>query len=341
MDSSTPIYKYTNRHWRKLPATGDNMSINDPKLKQGYIGDLNKKTAIELEEILKRQDQTLNNKVVISKLKDKGQSLQKRRQEIANALEAAREREKNLEEAERLNDINLLEWNRGMTNTKTEPRKKKDILDSDDDVEEMDDKLDPLKLMAYHSSCIKKPIQNVKRTEEEDPADAIARELRQLEIQDHAEVLSKALTNISIQEQKPAVDFGSKRDHMLAVKHKKNGPVKDSFKPFRRCKNPLPVPGIEHHASGRQSSSSICIPQKEALKLEHDYIAKENERLLQDTREQLKTFKTENIGLPPSVSLGKYRDTNLSKHILDFEDDEEDELYYTADLETYYENLSK
>lgn len=40
----------------------------------------------------------------------------------------------------------------------------KQELDSDDDEdEEREDRLDPLKLMAYHSSCVKKPAQNQRR----------------------------------------------------------------------------------------------------------------------------------------------------------------------------------
>lgn len=36
---------------------------------------------------------------------------------------------------------------------------KQEELDSDDDEDEHEDRLDPLKLMAYHSSCVKKPAQ--------------------------------------------------------------------------------------------------------------------------------------------------------------------------------------
>ena len=58
------------------------------------------------------------------------------------------------------------------------------------------------------------------RVEDEDPTDAIARELRQLELQD-------------AQEESQACDFGNKRNQILEEMRKRNGPVKDSFKPFR------------------------------------------------------------------------------------------------------------
>lgn len=59
------------------------------------------------------------------------------------------------------------------------------------------------------------------RKEEEDPTDAIAQELMELEIQD------------AEQESSASCEFGDRRDHMLEEMRKRNGPVKDSFKPFR------------------------------------------------------------------------------------------------------------
>lgn len=60
------------------------------------------------------------------------------------------------------------------------------------------------------------------RSEEEDPTEAIVQELRKLDIQDSMQ-----------QKKKSPHDFGTKREHMLDEKHRRNGPVKVPFKPFR------------------------------------------------------------------------------------------------------------
>ncbi|XP_042233111.1 uncharacterized protein LOC121873544 [Homarus americanus] len=220
----TPIYKLVNRQWKTLPDQGDtDVYIRDPKLKQGHLGNLNKKSVIELEEVLMRQQHVLNNRSLISKLKDKGQSLEKRLQEIAAALKDARERERNSMEEEALTDACALEWR----NCSRNGVKSEAPLDSDDDLEECEERLDPLKLMANHSSTVKKYSQKTPRNkcEEDDPVDVIAQELKKLELQDQREQTSEIFE-----------DFGSKRNHMLDKKHKKNGPIRESFKPFRYYK---------------------------------------------------------------------------------------------------------
>ena len=58
----TPLYKLVNRKWKELPTKGSSVGIHDPRLKEGYVGDLTKKTIIELEEMLMRQDKILCNK---------------------------------------------------------------------------------------------------------------------------------------------------------------------------------------------------------------------------------------------------------------------------------------
>lgn len=59
---SLPIYKKVARRWKHLSERGDDVTIKDPKLKQGYLGDLRKKTIIELEDVLRRLDESLNQK---------------------------------------------------------------------------------------------------------------------------------------------------------------------------------------------------------------------------------------------------------------------------------------
>ena len=57
-----PVFKLVNRSWKTLPDKGEDVFINDPKLKEGYVGDLSKKNVIQLQEIIERQDRILNNK---------------------------------------------------------------------------------------------------------------------------------------------------------------------------------------------------------------------------------------------------------------------------------------
>lgn len=61
-EESLPLFKKVGRRWKSLPAQGDDVTIKDPRLKQGYLGDLSKKSVIELEDALRRQDAILNNK---------------------------------------------------------------------------------------------------------------------------------------------------------------------------------------------------------------------------------------------------------------------------------------
>ncbi|MPC21126.1 DNA-directed RNA polymerase II subunit GRINL1A-like [Portunus trituberculatus] len=311
-----PVLKLVNRTWKILPDKGDDVFIRDPKLKEGQIGDLSKKSIAQLEEIIERQDRILNNKFLSSKLKDKGEKLKECREIVAEALQKAREQRKSESRKDIPTDVNALEWKSRRKN-----ENKKEELDSDDDEDECEDKIDPLKLMAYHSSCVKKPArtQNGTIEEDEDPTDAIARELRQLELQDA--------------EQEPqSCDFGDKRNQIFEEMRKRNGPVKDSFKPFRPIDNPQPIPGLVHHTARPSTATTKTIPQQEALKLEREFLVKEKERALSNARQQLGKIKTEKIGLPPPSSSLRYRDTNVDKHLLDSEDESDDSDNYSIEL---------
>ncbi|KAK4300851.1 hypothetical protein Pmani_026971 [Petrolisthes manimaculis] len=177
-----PIYKLVNRKWKALPDQGEDVYIRDPKLKEGHLGNLSNKTVIELEEVLARQHRILNNKHLISKLKDRGESLQKRCEEVAQALEAARQRERTVINGERIPDINAMEW-RGCV---VKPREREELDSDDDDDGANEEKLNPLKLMAYHASSVKKPAGGGGRRDEEDPAEAVAKELQRLILCDDA-----------------------------------------------------------------------------------------------------------------------------------------------------------
>lgn len=56
------VFKLVNRTWKTLPDKGEDVYIRDPKLKEGHLGDLTKKSIVQLQEILQRQDRILNNK---------------------------------------------------------------------------------------------------------------------------------------------------------------------------------------------------------------------------------------------------------------------------------------
>ncbi|KAK8376070.1 hypothetical protein O3P69_008651 [Scylla paramamosain] len=252
-----------------------------------------------------------------SKLKDKGEKLKEHREIVVEALKKAREQSKSEFRKDIPADINALEWKSRRKNENNQEE-----LDSDDDEDEREDKLDPLKLMAYHSSCVKKPAhtQNGTVEENEDPTNAIAQELRRLELQD-------------AEQESQSYDFGDKRNQILEEMRKRNGPLKDSFKPFRPISNPQPIPGLVHHTARPSSGTTKSIPQHEALKLEREFLVKEKERALSNAREQLGKIKTEKIGLPPPSSSLKYRDTNVNKHLLDSDDESDNsDDFYASEL---------
>ncbi|XP_050707308.1 uncharacterized protein LOC126992537 [Eriocheir sinensis] len=305
------VFKLVNRTWKTLPDKGDDVYIRDPKLKEGYLGDLSKKSIVQLQEILQRQDRILNNKFLASKLKDKGELLRECRRKVAEALEQALDLQKNGPRTDTPADINAMEWK-----SRRKTASKQEALDSDDDeAEELEDRLDPLKLMAYHSSCVKKPPQNERRQDQEDPTSAIVQELKQLDLQDAAQE-SKSGTSC---------EFGDRRNQMLEDMRKRNGPVKDSFKPFRPIANPQPIPGVVHHATRMTTTTTQSIPDKEGLRLEREFLIKEKERALSDARQQLGRIKTDKIGLPSAASALRYRDTNINRHLLD-SDESDDSL---------------
>lgn len=300
--TDVPVYKLVSRKWKTLPNKGDDVGIKDPKLKQGYLGDLKKKTILELEEVYERNQNVLNNRALLSKLKDKGKSLQARQEEIAKALEEARERENLSRKVPDQNDVHGFEWTGSLTNNSVSDRgkimEKKDLCKDEDD-------LNPLELMANHSSVIDHR-ESRSRKLEEDPASIIARELEQLEIIDSKLEEGKLKDN---------PEFGAKRDKLIQKKYEQNGPPKVSFKPFRP---------LNHKPT--QSRPVICISQEESQKLEKEYLDKQKERELKLTIEGLaRPNRVSGITQLPSKPVGNYRDTNLSKHILDSDEEEEEE----------------
>ncbi|KAK7067968.1 hypothetical protein SK128_002869 [Halocaridina rubra] len=312
-ENKFPVYKLVNRRWKALPDKGDDVAINDPKLKQGYLGDLQSKTRIELEEIYQRNENLLQNKILLSKLKDRGKRLKAQQKELALALEEARERERGTESVLHRHDVNGFEWTGSLSgNAEDFPMRRQDR-----DLE--DKELDPLKLLANHSSDVEPRNRRMDKMnvndEEEDPSSAIIMELEQLELNDAKQAADA----------KDVPTFGIKRDQLFQEKFAHNGPVKTSFKPFRRANNPQPLPEIFIKPKPVELRPVICISQQESQKLEKEFLDKEKERELKHMIEGLdRSKKGQCITEVYSAAFGKYRDTNVTKHILDSDDEEEE-----------------
>ncbi|XP_063598656.1 uncharacterized protein LOC134775127 [Penaeus indicus] len=206
-----------------------------------------------------------------------------------------------------------------------------------------------------------KDLIQIPRSEEEDPADVISRELKQMELRDAQESANSERERsnegrgnssthrehsgneqkATIQNQVPshsALDFGTKRIQMLELRRLRNGEVREPFKPFRRLEHPQPLPDIQNIIDNHRPKSDRqvkLISLQESITLERSYLSKMKEREMKKTAEalaQMKNTKLE-IGLPPKTSCLKYRDVNVDKHLLD--SDEEDNCYLPAHTDDY------
>ena len=223
-----PILKHeARRNWKELPTEGDSVGIPDPTLKQGFIGDLEKKTKIELEELIMRQDKLLANKAFISKLKDGGERILQRRNELNEALTKVVSQENKLP----LPDMTSVEWQWRDPGVASVHTTSKDTLDSDDDD---DDEEDPLELLARHSQDVPTKRMNRNTQENKDPADVIRDELNKLNIQDSSqETASNSEEAKDLGKKADAFqDFGQKL--LSSLQEKSSGKLKkEPFKPFR------------------------------------------------------------------------------------------------------------
>ena len=266
-----PILKHTSRRWKELSAKGSSVGINDPCLKQGFLGNLSKKTDIELEELLMRQDKLLSDANFLSKLQDGGAKLRGRRLELLKALDAVRSNSTDVV----LPDVSALEWqwrdtSKHVSNRYQGTNDKYDcsLPDSDDDSDHENDD-DPLRLLAGHSQDV--PIKINKtvagfppdtKPPLLDPADAIREELCRLDI---ADLLNSNKSNDCNNqngsgEKKLSADFCAKLLLSYEKKLEKNV-NKNVFKPFRpRDKQEL----LPKHDSKIIESSGKCKNEKNA-----------------------------------------------------------------------------
>jgi len=219
-----PILKHVSRRsWKELSSEGDSVGINDKTLKQGYLGDLLKKSQIEIEELIMRQNALLSNKSFLGKLKDGGQKIKDRKDELVAAL---KEKSKTQPQVP-LPDMTSVEWQWRESSSPTAPvHTNPSELDSDDD-----EAMNPLELLASHHSDTPMLQQSKpsSRKDEEDPSLVIMRELKDLDLGD--EMTSETEENIS-KTNDVFSDFGSKLLASLEEKSKSK-PKKEPFKPFR------------------------------------------------------------------------------------------------------------
>lgn len=243
-DGSLPaILKHKARRWRKLPVKGDSVGINDPTLKQGYLGDLQAKTMLQLEELIVRQDKILNDSNFIRKLKDGGQRLRNRRLELQAALDRlVRSSEDTVCVVP---DVNALEWQWRSASKHvssryqgTSRREESSQLDDSDD-DKTDEVLDPLELMATHSrDAPSVPAATARQCRDskslQDPADVIREELHRLDISDAAQQLPASSNDVKTEAttNNLCTDFCSKLLLNYEKKIDKNV-SKNVFKPFR------------------------------------------------------------------------------------------------------------
>lgn len=227
------IFKLRGRKWKALEETGSSVSINDVKLKQGYVGNLGKKSKIELEELIIRQDKLLANHAFVNALPDGGKRLKEKRALLQTSLDSYNESSPQ----PTLIDTNELEWKSNNVHDKisstessktlyqTQHRRPTEPLDSDDDE-------DPLELLVNHSSDV--PMSRghaaASNTQDIDPSEAIRQELKKLDLSDGAP------SSVSSNEKKMDTlntfsdDFGSK---LIVSLENKSKPEKEAFKPFR------------------------------------------------------------------------------------------------------------
>lgn len=217
------------------------MGINDPKLKIGYLGNLGKKTKLELEELISRQDKLLSNTDFLAKLKDGGHRLRGRREQLQQALNKLEESNKDHSALLLIPDISALEWQWRSGSPMCDQKEETDPLDSDDDED-----INPLHLLAMHSMDAPPRMTgapSLHSLEGEkydiDPSDSIREELRKLDIRDQIAEVNKLRSASHDYDSKAnkldldlAQDFGSKMLISLEKKCELKS-KKEVFKPFR------------------------------------------------------------------------------------------------------------
>lgn len=134
-----------------------------PKDKDVYMGDLSKKSIVDLKELLERQNRILSNKSLLNKLADKGSKATELKIRIERELKSRDEVEKtaSLLSAMSLSQLNALEWT-GHCTPGLSSKRRTDELASNVEYEETD----PLKIFASHSGTTgQKKLQRTQKPE--------------------------------------------------------------------------------------------------------------------------------------------------------------------------------
>lgn len=333
--SEIPIYKASGKgsKWKILEDKDKeetySLAIKDPKIRQGWVGDLESKTVYELKDLVLRQEKMIKNRVFLSKLKDGGVHVQKRYEEIKDALQKA-QRIEGKKERSILEDPSAYEWN-GTMNVKESlainHRQIKDDLDSDDE------EIIPWSTHQINSVPVIAKAKTQLETEDLDPAAMIAQELQRLNMGD-AEHEDQSQEEINTRD--APKDFGTKRLIMLEEKQKKNqGKFRTPIKTHRplATKNTF-LPGDQKKHDPRLWDDSVStdragrpgkmISLEESYQLQKKVQERMQARELRDTAERLSRTAKVAIGVPKD-NLTAYRDKNEERHMLDSDEEDEDD----------------
>lgn len=292
------------------------------KESQGYLGDLDKKSKVELLELLERQVKLLNNKSFISKLPDKGAKIREFHDKVQKELDRKNEIENAANLLSRLNiacegkaAMSQLEW----TGEYSESTGTKVIeLDSDDEE-------DPLKILAQPtgSGVHKKKIVHLA------PEESLITKEDLKEIESFDDLL--------------------KEEHMQFVLNKvENSNVeKEPFKPYKTTKSNVHDPMKEKDRRKHKywevtaatppliiHGAAKTLSLNESLMLQKEQADKLKAIELRHTAERLaERIGMNGIGVLPNVP-GNYRsDHNKDSDSSDSDNEEEHEVHDEEDTD--------
>ncbi|XP_076751046.1 RNA polymerase II subunit M [Xylocopa sonorina] len=291
------------------------------KENQGYIEDLGRKSKLELEELLQRQDKILSNKAFISKLPDKGEKITVFRDKLLKELEHRDEVEKAANLLSRLNlasegkaAMNELEWTGKYNEVKTTTKFVQ--LDSDDEE-------DPLKILAQPtgSGVHKKKVIHLQ------PEESLIKPEDLEEIESFKREPVEHITYIVNKIEKPL--------------EKKN---KEPFKPYKTTKSNVHDPEKEKQRKQNKHwevtaatpplivhGAVKTINLNESLKLQIEQAEKLQEIQAKHAAERLaEQLGLHNIG-PLPENVGNYRLQDEKETSSSSEDEEENEVHDEED----------
>ncbi|XP_014219504.1 DNA-directed RNA polymerase II subunit GRINL1A [Copidosoma floridanum] len=297
------------------------------KSSQGYIDDLGKKTKIELQELLERQNKLLANKSFVSKLPDKGAKIICFKEKLSKELEHRNHVEGAAKLLSRLNiasegkaAMSKLEWT-GEYSEKAEKNGKIVELDSDDDNENV------LKILAQPtgSGVHKKKVIH------------LAQEESLIKPEDLVEIESASNDNI---------DVGHIKYIVNKVENSENKKKKEPFRPYKTTKSNVHDPekeierGKKKHFKWEVTAATPPtivhgavkpLSIEESLELQKEQTAKLKVIQAKSAAERLvQQLGTHTIGNLPR-NAGNYRSHTEKSDSSSSEDEEDYEVYDDED----------